>query len=481
MIGPRWRKILKDITSNPWRTLLVISTIGIGALAVGFVSTLYMRVLGDMDKDFQSVNPHSAIIYTTSFTEDLLPSLRKLSEVGEVEGRSSTTGIIVTANGKEVFLGILAMPPVEKMKIDKLSPAEPTGSLALGEREILLERSVQPGLQLNEGDMLTVTMLDGVSRQLRIAGFVHDPTTIPYTFSNQASGYVTDKTLEWLDGTTDFNMLYLSVAEDKTSVPHVNAVASEVSKKIESSGRQVFATLVYEPGKHFAASITQALIGMMLFLGILVVLLSAILVGNTIDAVIGQQVRQIGMMKAVGASAGQITGLYLMLVIFYGILALVVAIPVGAWAANFIGDGFAEYLNYRPGGFIFPTSTLVIQIIVALGIPVLATLVPVIARRPYDCARSHHHIRPGFRAFRTELVRSLAGTGARPAATVVALAAQHLPAQRTPGAHLICPRSGRHDVHRRLQPARFNERHHRRDPGICAVRCKHRFQPHVPH
>ena len=78
MIGPRWRKIIKDITSNPWRTILVMSTIGIGALAVGFVTTLYVRVLGDMDKDYQSANPHSAIIYTDSFTSDLLPSLAKL-------------------------------------------------------------------------------------------------------------------------------------------------------------------------------------------------------------------------------------------------------------------------------------------------------------------------------------------------------------------------------------------------------------------
>ena len=87
-----------------------MSTIGIGALAVGFVSTLYMRVLGDMDKDYQSVNPHSAIIYTDSFTDDLLPSLAKLPGVGKVEGRSSTGGNILTPDGKEVYLNILAMP-----------------------------------------------------------------------------------------------------------------------------------------------------------------------------------------------------------------------------------------------------------------------------------------------------------------------------------------------------------------------------------
>jgi putative ABC transport system permease protein len=377
MIGPRWRKILKDITSNPWRTLLVMSTIGIGALAVGFVSTLYVRVLGDMEKDYQSANPHSAIIYTDSFTNDLLPSLARLPGVGGVEGRSSTGGTILSPDGKDVYLNIIVLPPPDKMQIDKLSPNEGKGPLSLGDHQILIDGSAQAGLKLKTGDPLKVTLSNGRSRTLEISGFVHDPTIIAYAFMGQAYGYVNAKTLEWLDGSTDPNMIYLAVADNKTSVPHVNDVAAVVAKKIENSGRRVYATLVYEPGKHFAASITQALIAMMLFLGLLVVLLSAILVGNTIDAVIGQQVRQIGVMKAVGASAGQIAGIYLMLVTVYGILALVVAVPVAAWAANLIGDGFAGYLNYRPAGFLFPTSTLVIQIIVAIGIPILATLVPV--------------------------------------------------------------------------------------------------------
>ncbi|OGO40840.1 MAG: hypothetical protein A2W36_05510, partial [Chloroflexi bacterium RBG_16_58_14] len=193
-----------------------------------------------------------------------------------------------------------------------------------------------------------------------------------------ANGYVTPKTLEWLDGTTDFNMVYLAVSENKTDADHVNQVAGEVSKKIENSGRQVFLTLVYEPGRHFAASITQALVLMMGVLGLLAVVLSAILVITTIDAVIGQQIRQIGVMKAIGASAGQITGMYLMLVTFYGLLALLVAVPLAYLGANIVADGFSNYLNFRPGGYILPPVTLILQAIVGLGIPVLATLVPVI-------------------------------------------------------------------------------------------------------
>jgi len=377
MIAPRWRKILKDLGANKSRTALVMITIAVSTVAIGFVSTLYIRLLGDMDRDFNSVNPHSAIIYTVAFPNDLLPSLAKVPGVGQLEGRSTTGGTTLRPDGKKVYVNVIAMPSPDKMKIDRLTPAESGGSMLLGEHQMLVEKSALAALPIKVGDMLEITLSDGTSRKLEIAGFVHDPSTIPYTFRGQATGYVTAKTLEWLDGTTDFNMVYLAVSEKKTDIEHVNAVASEVARKVENSGRQVFLTLVYEPGRHFAASITQALVLMMGVLGLLAVLLSAILVINTIDAVINQQVRQIGVMKAIGASAGQITIMYLMLVALYGFLALLIAIPVSFYGANIIAEGFAVYLNYRPGGFVLPPATIVLQVIVGLGIPILATLVPV--------------------------------------------------------------------------------------------------------
>ena len=43
---------------------------------------------------------------------------------------------------------------------------------------------------------------------------------------------------------------------------------------------------------------------------------------NTISAILAQQTRQIGMMKAVGARDRQVAGIYLGIVIAYALLAL---------------------------------------------------------------------------------------------------------------------------------------------------------------
>ncbi|MBE7549908.1 MAG: hypothetical protein HS126_02370 [Anaerolineales bacterium] len=59
-------------------------------------------------------------------------------------------------------------------------------------------------------------------------------------------------------------------------------------------------------------------------------ILGLFLVYNTINAVIVQQVNQIGIMKAVGARFSRILFLYLSMVMVYAVLALLAAIPLGA-------------------------------------------------------------------------------------------------------------------------------------------------------
>ena len=50
-----------------------------------------------------------------------------------------------------------------------------------------------------------------------------------------------------------------------------------------------------------------------------------------------EQKRQIGIMKAVGGTGRQIAGIFLVLVTCYGLLSLIVAVPVGI----FLGYQFA--------------------------------------------------------------------------------------------------------------------------------------------
>jgi putative ABC transport system permease protein len=90
-----------------------------------------------------------------------------------------------------------------------------------------------------------------------------------------------------------------------------------------------------------------------------------------------QQTRQIGIMKAVGGGNAQIFAMYVVLILGFGLAALLIAIPLANGAAQNIGGGMAAYLNFDPLPFKAYPSAITQQAIVALLVPLLAALWPV--------------------------------------------------------------------------------------------------------
>jgi len=377
ILETRWRKVLADLWANKIRTILVVLSIGVGVFAVGMVSSSFLILLHDMDADYQSTNPYGAIIYSEPFGDDLIATLDDVPGVGEVEGRSSTSARVLDEQGNKTPIAVFAIPDVDQMKISRIRPNVAGEELHLNRHEILIERSGLAAVQVKPGDTIHLELYDGRIRELRVSGIVSDVSFPSYAFSGQIFAFVNVETMAWLGGLPEFNQLYLTVEENKKDEQHVTAVANAVADKIEKGGRQVYQTFVYQPGRHFASDITSTLGVMMSFLGGLAVLLSVFLVTSTISALLGQHIRQIGMMKAVGARTDQVMGMYLVLVLAFGVLALLFAGPLGALVGYGVSVGVSQFLNFNIGPFRIPWITVVLDILVALVIPLLAAVVPI--------------------------------------------------------------------------------------------------------
>ena len=133
-------------------------------------------------------------------------------------------------------------------------------------------------------------------------------------------------------------------------------------------------------------------------LGILITILSASLIINTLNALLTQQRRQIGVMKLIGGRSKQILAMYLILIIAYGLVALVVAVPLGAIA----GYALAWYIAYLLGavlqGFRIIPVAVVTQVLVALLIPLGAGFFPVNSGAKTNVRRAISDYRPGSQA-----------------------------------------------------------------------------------
>lgn len=379
MISSRWKKVWADFWGNRGRTLLTIVTIAVGAFAVGFNSNLGLYMNESMDGDYLSANPSEAEVYASGLDDDLVQRAREVPGVEAVEGYSSVGGRIVLADGTFAQINFTAAEDPSSFTLNLLKPAPgETNIPKYGDKEIILDASAM-SLGYKPGDTILIELSDGKRRELKFTGYMHAVTGFPYNLAQRVEAYVTPDTLEWLGGTVEeYGRLSISVAEKQTDAEHVTEVAQAVADALERAGSTVYFVSVYQPGHHFAYSITQGVFFVLGVLGYLTVLLSGFLIVNTITALMTQHTRQIGIMKAVGGSTSQIFGMYLTLIIGFGLGALSLAIPLANGAAENIGGGMAQWLNFHTAPYVGYKATVIQQAIVALVVPVLAALLPIL-------------------------------------------------------------------------------------------------------
>jgi putative ABC transport system permease protein len=92
-----------------------------------------------------------------------------------------------------------------------------------------------------------------------------------------------------------------------------------------------------------------------------------------------QQVKQIGIMKLVGAGRWQMISMYITMVLVYGIFAILVGIPLSIIFAHSMMDYvIIDLLNIRPESYDLPIWIYVMMVGVGLLIPAIAALMPVV-------------------------------------------------------------------------------------------------------
>jgi putative ABC transport system permease protein len=171
--------------------------------------------------------------------------------------------------------------------------------------------------------------------------------------------------------------LHLLVDGNAADKQYVQSVIDEVRDKVEQSGRTVHWMWIPKPGRFAADEILQPMVIVLGALAFLSLFLSGFLVINTTSALLMQQVRQIGMMKSIGAGNGQIMRLYLGMVLILGLLSLFIAIPIGSLVAYEITRYLASLINFNLAGFRIPLQVLWLEIAVGLLVPLIAALYPI--------------------------------------------------------------------------------------------------------
>ncbi|HUE98385.1 MAG TPA: ABC transporter permease, partial [Anaerolineales bacterium] len=232
-MSSRWKKVWTDFWGNKSRTFLTIITIAVGVFAVGFNTSMGLYMGESMDSDYLSASPSEATVYAGPLDDDMVKIARAVPGVDAVEGRKSTSATVVRTDDKKVSIQFTAVEDPSRTTLNQLKPALGETSLPpLGDKGIIVDASAAT-LGYQVGDRILVELNSGRRRELTFAGYMHDVTGFPFGFTNMMNAYVTPKTLEWLGGSSYYDSLAISVAENQTDQEHVTRVAQAVADRVE--------------------------------------------------------------------------------------------------------------------------------------------------------------------------------------------------------------------------------------------------------
>lgn len=377
MFRPRWRKVISDLLDSKLRTALVVFSIAVGVFSIGVISGAYVIISNDMSASYAANQPANVELRMSDFEGEFLDTMRNYKGIASAEGRRVFNLRVRVAGGQWTTIDIVAVEDFEANQVNLLTVL--AGDGAPGRREIALSQEASEEIGVVLGGELELQLPDGTVRTLPVVGLVQDASTGADDFLAPPFGYISVDTLQYLRQPERYNRIYAIVSENNNDLTYIRTLGTQIKEKIEKAGYSVSRTRFAKTNEHPLAATVNAVLGILMALGILIVLLSSSLIANTLSALLNQHLRHIGVMKLVGARDRQIFVMYLALILSFGVLALLIAVPLGGQGAYALSSFIADQLSFSLFGYRIVPMAFLIQVLVGILVPLGAGFIPVIS------------------------------------------------------------------------------------------------------
>lgn len=375
LLNRMWIKTWRDLWQSKGRSALVVSSIALSTFTLGVILNSYAILSREMTRDYLRSNPTAISFNLERFDKSLLQELKANNWVGEVGARLLISGEIKTATGDWKRLLLFVLNDYKDIKLDKVK--SDLGSWPPQKGQILIERQAVSVIGAKIGDSLQLKNSSGLSGKLTMEGVVHDVGLPQAEWENVVYGYISQETLNSIGIENYFNELKISLNDQQLTVDEMTSQAVNTKRWLQDKGYSVKRYKVAPLGEHPHANITGGMFMIQKVFAVLCCLLSAVLVFNLMSAMLSKQLRQIGVMKAIGASNGQISWIYYRGVLVLGLLGLLISLPSAYFVGNKYVDNLTPMMNFDITSYRVPFWIIALQILLGIGIPMLSAYLPI--------------------------------------------------------------------------------------------------------
>jgi putative ABC transport system permease protein len=384
LLPPRWRKIVGDVVQNQGRIAMMLVSIAVGAFTVAAISTAYVILEREINRGYLATNPPSAMFNVDRLDDQAMAVVKNQDGIQFAEASGRQWGRIEVRPNEWLPLLLFVSPDFRTQHIGTVNLE--AGQWPDNAEGIVIERTALPLAQSTLGGTINVQTPNGTLHKLTVTGVAHDAGVAPAWQQQTVYGYITPATLRLL-GESDA-LRSLKIAVNGSSNPIENRLMTEriavsVAEQLKHDGYNV-GEIRIPPRQHPHWGLMRKMVIMLLIFSALTLLLSAVLTATLTASMLAPQVRQIGMMRAIGARSSQIFQLYASLILAIGIIAVGIALPLGIFAGRRLGGYVAYNQNLDLSNFSVSPWIYLVQMLVGAGIPLLLAFIPIFnaTRRP---------------------------------------------------------------------------------------------------
>lgn len=374
-MGVIWSKVWFDLWHNKTRTFLTVLSIAIGVFAMGAIFGMSDMMSSEMDRSHQSVVPPHITVYLTEQVEpEVIEALRDIPGVEDVEPFNEISVQYKIHPEDEWRQGQIHMRGDyvgQKYELVQLRQGDwPTDKDDLG-----VERMAALYNDLGIGDSI-IFKVGNRERTATISTLIRHPFVPPPQFFDLSVFFTSGEGLERFDipnGT--YSSFFVRVTP--YSADYAKDVATLIKDRLAKQSIGVGTFVYQDPERHWGRSFMDGFVLVQQILAVIAVAMGAVLVYNTLSNQITQQTNQIGILKAIGARTGTIARLFLVSTAIFGLLALILALPLAAMTAFGVTRYFLDLFNIDFNTFQFSARAVWLQVGAAIATPLLAGLVPI--------------------------------------------------------------------------------------------------------
>jgi putative ABC transport system permease protein len=355
-----WQKIVADLLRRRAISLLIIATITTAAALLTLALSTLMNLGGPYDKLFTELNSaHLWLHFIPGRVSSVdVKRIESLPGVAASSGRQYSYNALVRSEGERLGLSLRVLngeqPDVHRlMLVEGRFPVPDTD-------EVLIEKYPAGFFQISAGNSLSISDADGKEVNLKVVGVVFDPMYDTYRNSQPPYLFMSEETLRQIfPNKEDWNWSLGLRLDDPQSV-------DEVVAQIESMRSLEFLESYtdWRDARESAVFRVQLTFVFLSAFSLFAILATVLIVVSVVSSTVLSQIRQIGVLKAIGFTGGQVSLLYVGQYAILSLIGTALGFALGLALAPLPLQSVTVSLgtNFQPP-FSFPLLALVLGII----------------------------------------------------------------------------------------------------------------------